>query len=113
MDKLIPLGVWGIGNDHEDRRGQILHRRLHSGLHRALLEDYYTAGYKGCVVVAGRDRRIIIKYHCLGFQVAVHTNGDAASESVIRFEKAVEWCPRTDLRHMLIMRSFPTRSLSA
>lgn len=33
----------------------------------------------------------------------MHTNGDAASESVIQaFEKAVERCPRTDLRHMLI-----------
>lgn len=106
MDKLIPLGLWGIGNDHMKIGGvKYFTDGSIQGFTGALLEDYYTRpGYKGALLWSQEEiDEIIIKYHCLGFQVAVHTNGDAASESVIQaFEKAVERCPRTDLRHMLI-----------
>ena len=106
MDKLISLGVWGIGNDHMKIGGvKYFTDGSIQGFTGALLEDYYTRpGYKGALLWSQEEiDEIIIKYHCLGFQVAVHTNGDAASESVIQaFEKAVERCPRTDLRHMLI-----------
>ena len=106
MDKLISLGVRGIGNDHMKIGGvKYFTDGSIQGFTGALLEDYYTRpGYKGALLWSQEEiDEIIIKYHCLGFQVAVHTNGDAASESVIQaFEKAVERCPRTDLRHMLI-----------
>lgn len=87
------------------------------GFTGALLEDYYTRpGYKGALLWSQEEiDEIIIKYHCLGFQVAVHTNGDAASESVIQaFEKAVERCRARICATCSSMRSsFPTRSLSA
>ncbi len=47
--------------------------------------------------------RIVEKYHACGMQVAIHCNGDAAIESVLRaFEAAQSKHPRPDPRHMLI-----------
>ena len=106
MDHLLVRGLWGIGNDHVKIGGvKYFADGSIQGFTGALLEDYYTRpGYKGALLWPTEEiDSTILKYHCLGLQVAVHTNGDAASEAVIRaFEKAVERCPRTDLRHMLV-----------
>lgn len=96
----------GLGTDHLKLGGvKYFADGSIQGFTGALLEDYYTRpGYKGELLWKPEEiEAVILKYHCLGLQVAVHTNGDAASEAVIRaFEKAVERCPRTDLRHMLV-----------
>ena len=43
MDKLIPLGVWGIGNDHMKIGGvKYFTDGSIQGFTGALLEDYYT-----------------------------------------------------------------------
>lgn len=106
MDQLLARGLWGIGTDHLKLGGvKYFADGSIQGFTGALLEDYYTRpGYKGELLWKPEEiEAVILKYHCLGLQVAVHTNGDAASEAVIRaFEKAVERCPRTDLRHMLV-----------
>ena len=71
----------------------------------ALLEDYHTRqGHKGELLFSiDAIESIIEKYHCMNVQIAIHTNGDAASEAVIQaFEKALVKNPRTDLHHMLI-----------
>lgn len=106
MDRLLALGVWGIGNDLIRIGGvKFFTDGSIQGFTGALLEDYFTRpGYKGNLLWSQEEiDETICKYHSLGLQIAVHTNGDAASESVIQaFEKAMKQCPRTDLRHMLI-----------
>ena len=86
MDKLISLGVWGIGNDHMKIGGvKYFTDGSIQGFTGALLEDYYTRpGYKGALLWSQEEiDEIIIKYHC-SLSGRVHTNGDAASESVIQ-----------------------------
>lgn len=71
MDKLIPLGLWGIGNDHMKIGGvKYFTDGSIQGFTGALLEDYYTRpGYKGALLWSQEEiDEIIIKYHCLGFQ---------------------------------------------
>lgn len=71
----------------------------------ALSQDYHTRkGHKGELLFSiDSIESIIEKYHCMNIQIAIHTNGDAASEAVIHaFEKAIKKNPRTDLHHMLI-----------
>ena len=106
MDQLIARGVWGLGTDYLKIGGvKYFADGSIQGFTGALREAYYSRpGYKGALLWDPKEiEETIVKYHCLGIQVAVHTNGDAASEAVIRgFEKAVAANPRTDLRHMLI-----------
>ncbi len=106
MDRLVSLGLWGIGNDLI-RVGGVKYFVDGSiqGFTAALFEDYYTRpGYAGKLLWSQDEiDETIFKYHSLGLQVAVHTNGDAASEAVIQaFEKAVRRCPQTGLRHLLV-----------
>lgn len=106
LDPLLAKGLWGIGTDYLKIGGvKFFTDGSIQGFTGALLEDYHTRpGYKGKLIWDARTiDDIVMKYHCMGIQVAVHTNGDAASEAVIgAFEKAVRRCPRTDLRHMLV-----------
>ncbi len=106
FDRLSALGAWGIGTDFLKIGGvKFFTDGSIQGFTGALLEDYHTRpGYRGDLIWdTDAIDAIVMKYHCMGIQVAVHTNGDAASEAVIRaFEKAVARCPRTDLRHMLV-----------
>lgn len=106
FDRLSALGAWGIGTDFLKIGGvKFFTDGSIQGFTGALLEDYHTRpGYRGELIWdTDAIDAIVMKYHCMGIQVAVHTNGDAASEAVIRaFEKAVARCPRTDLRHMLV-----------
>ncbi len=107
LDRLLATGgLWGVGTDHVALGGaKFFADGSIQGFTGALLEDYHTRpGYRGELTMPPEQiEALVLKYHRLGIQVAVHTNGDAASEAVIRaFEKAVAVCPRTDLRHMII-----------
>ncbi len=106
MDKLIALGVWGMRSDYVVLGGaKFFADGSIQGFTGALLEDYHSRpGYRGNLIWSPEEiAATILKYHRQGIQVAVHTNGDAASEAVIQgFEKAVEAFPRTDLRHMVV-----------
>ena len=118
MDKLIPLGVWGIGNDHIKIGGvKYFTDGSIQGFTGALLEDYpYPPRLQGLAAVARRKRstKPIIKYHC-SLSVAVHTNGDAASDRPSKLLKR-PWSGalvRICAICSSMRSSFPTRSLSA
>lgn len=81
------------------------------GFTAALVEDYHTRpGFKSEILFPIEDiDSIIEKYHCMNVQVAVHTNGDAATEVVVQaFEKAFAKNPRSDLNHMIIHAQLST-----
>ncbi len=106
MERLIERGLWGFGGDYL-RLGGLKYFTDGSiqGFTAALREAYHTRpDFRGALLMDEKEiEETIVRHHCLGIQVAVHTNGDAASEAVIRaFEKAFALSPRKDLRHMLI-----------
>lgn len=71
----------------------------------ALSEAYHDKpGFKGNLIMKQEILDgLVEKYHKAGLQIAVHANGDAAIESVIRaMEKAQGSFPRQDHRHMII-----------
>lgn len=106
MDRLIERGLWNFGGDYLRLGGlKFFADGSIQGFTAALLKGYHTRpDFRGALLADEKDiEATIVKHHCLGIQVAAHTNGDAASEAVIRaFEKACALSPRTDLRHMLI-----------
>lgn len=106
MDVLSQYGLWNYGSDHVKFGGlKYFTDGSIQAFTAALSEDYYTKpGYKGKVLFPQEDIDALIeKYHLMGVQVAVHTNGDQASEGVIQaFEKAYKKYPNKDLHHMLI-----------
>lgn len=105
-EKLASFGLHNFGNDHVTIGGlKYFTDGSIQGFTGALSKDYHTRpGYKGSLLYPQEEIDAIIeKYHCMNVQIAVHTNGDAASEAVISaFEKALKKNPRTDLRHMLV-----------
>lgn len=71
----------------------------------ALLKPYHhRPDFKGELVVpADRMKRTLIKYHCDGYQIAYHGNGDAGIECMIAaIEEAQKMCPRSDPRHIIL-----------
>lgn len=106
MDKLLPYGLWDFGGDYLKLGGvKYFTDGSIQGFTAALLEDYHSRpGFKGELLFDPETiTEVICRYHCLGMQVAVHTNGDAATEAVLQgFERAVTLLPRTDLRHMIV-----------
>lgn len=75
------------------------------GLTAALTQDYSCRpGYKGWTIMpqSALDE-LVLKYHGLGLQIAIHANGDAAIESVlVAMERAQKARPQPELRHMII-----------
>lgn len=106
FEKLLPYGLWNFGNDYITFGGlKYFTDGSIQGFTGALSQDYHSRpGYKGNLLYPQEEIDTMIeKYHCMNVQIAVHTNGDAASEAVISaFEKALKKNPRTDLRHMLV-----------
>ena len=76
------------------------------GLTAALSEPYHNKpGFKGDLIMPQETLdELVEKYHGLGFQMAIHANGDQAIESVLRaIERADGIHPgRRDNRHMII-----------
>ncbi len=71
----------------------------------ALLEPYHDdPGFRGELIIPQETLdETIDQYHRAGHQIAVHGNGSAAIESILRaMEKAQAAFPRQDHRHMLI-----------
>lgn len=106
MSKLHEYGLWGFGSDFVCLGGlKYFTDGSIQGFTAALLEDYHTRpGFKSEILFPQEEIDSIIDfYHSQNIHIAVHTNGDAASESVITaFEKAFEKNPNPNLRHMLI-----------
>ncbi len=47
--------------------------------------------------------REVQRFHCAGFQIALHGNGDAAIELIIdAFQQAQQHCPRSDARPIIV-----------
>ena len=106
LDKAMERGLMNAATDHCRIGGaKFFADGSIQGFTAALLEGYHARpGFRGSLILPPEEiERTILKYHGQGIQVAVHANGDAAIEAVIRgFEKAVRTVPRTDLRHMLV-----------
>ncbi len=106
MQKMAELGLYDCGSAYVKFGGlKYFTDGSIQGFTAALSEDYYSRpGFKSEILFPIADiDKIIADYHCQNIQIAVHTNGDAASEAVIQaFEKAYEKNPRADLAHMLI-----------
>ena len=106
LDVLSQYGLWNFGSDYVKFGGlKYFTDGSIQAFTAALSEDYYAKpGFKSAVLFPQEDIDALIeKYHCMGVQVAVHTNGDQASEAVIQaFEKAFKKMPNKDLHHMLI-----------
>lgn len=106
MKELAKYSLWNFGSDYVKIGGlKSFTDGSIQGFTAALSKDYHTkSGYKGNVLFPQEEIDALIdEYHSKGIQIAIHTNGDQASEAVISaFEKAYEKNPRSDLRHMLI-----------
>lgn len=75
------------------------------GLTGALMEPYYNrTDFRGELILPQETLdELVDKYHSEGIQIAIHSNGDRAIESVIQaFEKAQQRHPGRDHRHMII-----------
>ena len=112
MNRFAPFGLWDFGGDFL-RLGGLKYFTDGSiqGFTAALADDYFTRpGFRGELVFPEADiRRMIIDHHCMGMQVAVHTNGDHATEVVLRaFEDAIARSPRMDLHHMIVHAQLAT-----
>jgi len=71
----------------------------------ALKESYFKRpDYFGELLIPqDRLNRIVAKYHAANCQVAIHSNGDRAIDSVLdAFESAYNDCPKANRRHMII-----------
>jgi predicted amidohydrolase YtcJ len=71
----------------------------------ALLSPYHNRpDYKGSLITPAEEMmETLVQYHCDGFQIAYHGNGDAGIECMIQaMEKAQKICPRSEPRHILI-----------
>ncbi len=105
METFAQYGLWNFGSDYLKFGGlKYFTDGSIQAFTAALSEDYYSKpGYKGSVLFPQEEIDAIIeKYHLMGVQVAVHTNGDQASKGVIQaFEKAYEKSP-VRLNHLLI-----------
>lgn len=106
LDQLLTRGMRSIGSDYLKIGGaKFFADGSIQGFTGALLEDYHTRpGYRGELLWTEEEMEALIgKYHDLGLQVAVHTNGDAAIEAVLSvFEKVQKARPRPDLHHMMV-----------
>lgn len=60
--------------------------------------------YQGIQTLTERKlHELIIRYHRSGLQMAIHGNGDAAIDAIIRgLQKAVLLAPREDARHIIV-----------
>ncbi|MFK7852903.1 MAG: amidohydrolase [Granulosicoccus sp.] len=63
-----------------------------------------TDGYRGLPVIAEDDLvRLVRQYHHAGFQLALHGNGDAAIDAIIKaLDIAQAEYPRKDARHFIV-----------
>lgn len=119
MDKLIPLGLWGIGNDHMKIGGvKYFTDGSIQGFTGALLEDYYTRpGYKGALLWSQEEiDEIIIKYHWprLSGSPCIPTATPPRNRSSKLLKRPWSGARARICATCLSMRSsFPTRSLSA
>ncbi len=71
----------------------------------ALLKPYHgRPDHKGALLTpADQMAETLIKYHCDGYQISYHGNGDAGIECMISaIEQAQKICPRKDPRHILV-----------
>ncbi len=71
----------------------------------ALLEPYHgRPDHKGSLLIPAEEMaEKLIAYHCAGYQITYHGNGDAGIECMIQaIEKAQKVCPRQDPRHILV-----------
>jgi predicted amidohydrolase YtcJ len=106
MEKLAPYGLYHFASDYLTLGGlKLFIDGSIQGFTAALLQDYHTRpGFAGALLLPEEAvEEIVVKYHLLGIQVAIHANGDYAVETALRsFEKAAALNGRRDLRHMLI-----------
>ncbi len=106
MKELAKYSLWNFGSDYVKIGGlKSFTDGSIQGYTAALSQDYFSkSGYKGNVLFPQEEIDALIdEYHSKNIQIAIHTNGDQASEAVITaFEKAYAKNPRSDLRHMLI-----------
>lgn len=112
MERLLPLGMWQFGSDHLVLGGlKYFVDGSIQGYTAALNEDYHDRpGFRSHLLFSPEEiLETISRHHCLGIQVAVHTNGDAATEAVLQgFEQAFVRSARIDLRHMIIHAQLAT-----
>lgn len=106
MDQLIQFGLWKFGSDHLTFGGvKYFTDGSIQGFTAALKEGYHSRpDFNGNLLYNQKKiKDLISKYHKMGIQIAVHTNGDAASEAAISsFESAIKKYGAKELHHMLI-----------
>ncbi len=107
FDRLIDLGLGtGFGSDFlKIGCVKLFQDGSIQGITAALKEGYHNRpDYTGNLIMPQESlEQLVDKYHRHNLQIAIHTNGDRAIESVLQaLEKAQQAFPRQDHRHMII-----------